>query len=357
MARISELHYSNAYAASSGVAEFLEVALGNGETPASFVVSFYDADGSVGVEIALTDLGVQVSVDPDNGETVYVLSADDFGILLTDPDSAATGNYEAFALTDVSGATNVVIDFYDIGGGTQAITALDGAAAGAVSQNLPVLVGPDATTTTLQFNQPTPDLLSYDTVNPGDTGIACFVAGNLIETPDGDRPVETLQPGDLVATRDNGPQMVRWAGRQTVSGVGRFAPVRISAGVLGAVRETCVSQQHRLLISGWQSELLFGENEILVPAKALVNDATVRLVPRPRVTYCHILLDQHEILTADGLASESFYPGDNLTGAVGHEAAEELFAIFPNLRGRSCLYGPTARRVQSCTEAQIISLH
>jgi len=47
MARISELHYSNAYASASGVAEFVEVALAPGEDPADFTVSFYDADGTV----------------------------------------------------------------------------------------------------------------------------------------------------------------------------------------------------------------------------------------------------------------------------------------------------------------------
>lgn len=34
----------------------------------------------------------------------------------------------------------------------------------------------------------------------------CFVAGTLIETADGPRPVEALQPGDLVLTRDHGLQ-------------------------------------------------------------------------------------------------------------------------------------------------------
>ena len=77
---------------------------------------------------------------------IFVISADDFPILLTDPNGGGSDNYEAYALTNT--ATSEVIDFYDIGGGTQNILALDGAAAGATSENLAVLTGPNSTTTT-----------------------------------------------------------------------------------------------------------------------------------------------------------------------------------------------------------------
>ncbi|MGB4828605.1 MAG: choice-of-anchor L domain-containing protein, partial [Paracoccaceae bacterium] len=45
--------------------------------------------------------------------------------------------------------------------------------------------------------------------------VPCFVAGTLIRTPDGDVPVETLHPGDLVLTMDDGPQPLRWTGSRT----------------------------------------------------------------------------------------------------------------------------------------------
>ena len=123
MARISELHYSNAYAASSGVSEFLEVSIGASEDPANFTVSFYQANGQVGIEIPLTSVPTaQVTVDADNNEVVYVISADDFPILLTDPNGGGSTNYEAYALTNT--ATGEVIDFYDIGGGTVSYTHL-----------------------------------------------------------------------------------------------------------------------------------------------------------------------------------------------------------------------------------------
>ena len=329
MARISELHYSNAYAASSGVSEFLEVAIGASDVAADFVVSFYQADGTVGFEVALTDPGILVSVDPDNGETVFVISADHFPIMLTDPDGGGSNNYEAFALTNTTSGT--VVDFYDIGGGTQNILALDGAAAGAVSDNLAVLVGPNSTTTTLQFNQPNPDTLTYTAVGGGDTGIACFAGGTQIATPDGARAIEDLVAGDMVLTRDAGAMPIAWIGHRRVAGSGAFAPVRIPKGVLGALRDHRVSQQHRVLISGWQAELLFGAPEILVPAKALCDGGFASLAPCREVTYFHILLEGHQIVTADGVQSESYDPSVPVRGHFDEAAADELDALFPEL--------------------------
>ncbi|SLN64084.1 hypothetical protein PSA7680_03372 [Pseudoruegeria aquimaris] len=353
MARISELHYSNAYAASSGVAEFLEVSLAPGEDPADFTVSFYQANGSLGYELTLDTPGVSATLDPQTGEMVYVISADVFPILLTDPNGSGPNNYEAYALTDTSGSPGTVIDFYDIGGGTQNITAIGGAADGATSQSLPVLVGPESTTTTLQFNQPNPDDLTYGAVNPGDSGIACFVLGTEIDTPQGPRRIETLAPGDLVLTRDHGPQPLRWIGRTTVRGTGRFAPVRIRAGQLGATRDLWVSQQHRMLRSGWQVELLLGAEEVLVPAKQLIDGAGIALAPCDCVTYMHMLFDRHEIVTANGAASESYFPGATSLAELAPATAAEIRALFPGL-DREIGYGPTARPTTSHAEGRLL---
>lgn len=350
MARISELHYSNAYARTSGVSEFLEVSLDPSEDPADFTVSFYQHTGYVGVEITLDHPSVQVTTDPETGEVAYVISADDFPIRLTDPNGGGAKNYEAYALTNT--ATGTVIDFYDIGGGTTEIEALDGHAFGATSTNLPVLVGPNATTTTLQFNQPDPTTLTYGTVGPGDTGIACFVAGSLIDTPDGPRAIETLRPGDLVLTLDHGPQPLRWIGATTVPGTGRHAPVRISAGTLGATHPLEVSPQHRILIDGWQAELFFGQEEVLAPATALVNDDTIRRAPRPQVTYLHMMFDRHQVVAAHGVPSESFFPGAQALDSLCAATRVELLALFPELHS----YGATARPVQHSPALGLLSL-
>ncbi|MBO9445693.1 Hint domain-containing protein [Ruegeria sp. R14_0] len=352
MARISELHYSNAYAAQTGVAEFLEVALRSDEDPANFTVSFYQANGQVGIEVPLDDPSVQVSIDPDNNEQVFIISADDFPILLTDPNGGGANNFEAYALTNTS--TGEVIDFYDIGGGTTNIVAQNGLAAGVTSENLPVLVSPNQTTTTLQFNQPDPDTLVYGTLSPGDTGAPCFAAGTLVDTPDGPRRVETLKPGDLVMTQDDGACPIRWVGGRTVVGRGRFTPVRIHAGALGAERDVVVSPQHRLLVTGWQAQLLCGEDEVLIAAKSLVNETTITSAPCDLVRYVHLFFERHQLVTTSGLISESFFPGAQALSSLDRAAADELFALFPELRKYPQSYGPTIRPVQCGPQAAML---
>lgn len=329
LARISELHYSNAYARNSGVSEFLEVALGPADNPADFVVGFYQADGSLGIEVTLDDPRVIQTVDPENGEVIFVLSADNLPILLTDPDGSGADNYEAYALTNT--ATGEVLDFYDIGGGTTNIVAATGAAAGAVSQNVPVVVGPESTTTSIQFNQPNPDQITYETTSSGDTGIACFVAGTRVDTPTGPRDVSTLRPGDLVHTLDSGPLPLVWTGQRTVNGWGDFAPIRFERGCFGSTHALMVSPQHRMLVEGWQAQLFFGAEQVLVPAKALVNGTTVTCVPQPQVTYVHIMFSAHQIVRCHGVWSESYLPVCSETGRWCDDTQSELMTLFPEL--------------------------
>ena len=78
--------------------------------------------------------------------------------------------------------------------------------------------------------------------------IPCFVAGTLIRTPSGDVPVESLTPGDLVMTHDDGAQPLRWIGRRSVPATGAFAPVRIRAGTFGPHGALMLSPQHRVLM-------------------------------------------------------------------------------------------------------------
>ncbi|MBN2739707.1 MAG: Hint domain-containing protein [Rhodobacteraceae bacterium] len=144
----------------------------------------------------------------------------------------------------------------------------------------------------------------------GELGPECFVAGSLIDTPNGSTPVEWLRAGDMVLTRDNGAQPILWAGGRLVEGMGKFAPVRFETGAIGNSRPLLVSQQHRMLIEGWRAELACGISEVFVAAKHLVNARTIRITPMPRLRYVHLLLDAHHVLSAEGAACESLFPGE-----------------------------------------------
>lgn len=173
--------------------------------------------------------------------------------------------------------------------------------------------------------------------------IICFVSGTRITTCAGAVPVEELQIGDMVLTRDNGYQPVRWIGKTTVPALGDFAPIRISAGTLGCSRDLFVSPQHRLLIRGTAARMLYGSDEVLTAAKHLLNDHSICRQPGGAVTYVHLLLDQHEVIFAENCPTESFFPGDQALEALCPSALHSLFDCLPDLRSNPGSYGPTAR--------------
>lgn len=174
--------------------------------------------------------------------------------------------------------------------------------------------------------------------------IICFTAGTRVLTPQGQRDVADLRPGDPVLTADNGVQSVRWVGRRTVPAIGNLAPVRIGAGLFGNERELLVSPQHRMLLTGWRAQLLFGESEVLSPATHLVDDSQIIRQTGGEVTYVHIAFDRHEIVFAEGAPSESFHPGHVGLKGILDPCREELFRIFPELRSNIGAFGPTTRR-------------
>jgi hypothetical protein len=135
---------------------------------------------------------------------------------------------------------------------------------------------------------------------------ACLASGTWVRTSEGEVLVEALKVGDLVVTSTGALRPVRWLGHRTVNC--RTAPtprdvrpVRIGANAIDVGRpdrDLFVSPGHAVCISI--------VDEILVPASALVNGSTIVQVDAEDVTYWHVELDEHDILFANGLPSESY---------------------------------------------------
>ena len=163
------------------------------------------------------------------------------------------------------------------------------------------------------------------------TSIPCFAAGTRILTARGTRLIETLAIGDLVETRDNGLQPIRWIGRRRVRAKGRFAPVVIEAGAMGAHDRLVLSPQHRVLVQHPMAEILFGADEVLVAAKDLVNDRSIRIRASGEIEYFHLLFDEHQILWSEGLPTESFHPGPVTLGGFEDAVRGEILDLFPEI--------------------------
>ncbi len=185
--------------------------------------------------------------------------------------------------------------------------------------------------------------------------VICFARGTLIETPDGPRHVETLAEGDLVNTLDAGPQPIRWAGKKRCPARTDNAPIRLKAGALGNIRDLWVSPNHRMLVRGPMAELMFGANEVLVAAKHLVNDRTIRRDPRAFIDYHHILLDAHHIVFAEGCGAETLFPGPEALKSVSPASRDQLLTRFPDL-SREKAHIDLARPGVSGYEASVMRL-
>ena len=169
----------------------------------------------------------------------------------------------------------------------------------------------------------------------------CFVHGTLIKTVDGDRPVETLSPGDLVFTMDHGYQPLRWIGCQKLDDIDlalkpKLKPICIRADALGPgfpKTDLYVSPQHRILVRSVIAQRMFDTDEVLIPANKLValNGIAVVDDTTPGVTYYHMLFDGHEIVFSNGTPSESLFTGPEALKSVSSEARHELETLFPQI--------------------------
>lgn len=173
--------------------------------------------------------------------------------------------------------------------------------------------------------------------------VPCFAAGTMIRTPAGDVAIETLRVGELVMTLDGGPQPVRWIGSRklTVADLEErpnLRPIRIKAGVLGKgvpTTDLVVSPQHRILVRSKIAQRLFGVDEVLVAVKQLLLIDGIDVVAnQDGIEYFHFLFDNHQVVISNGAETESLYTGPEALKSVGPVAQEEIFAIFPELRGR-----------------------
>lgn len=154
----------------------------------------------------------------------------------------------------------------------------------------------------------------------------CFEASMPIDTPEGVKAAGEIRPGDRVLTLDHGAQEVRWRGARTVRGWGRHAPVVFSPGSLGNAEALVLSQQHRILFDLPESMAGVEGRQVLIPAVSFVDGHHVRVQPRGQITYVHLLLEDHDILSCHGIACESLYLGQVAHGVLETEVDDALLS-------------------------------
>lgn len=268
------------------------------------------------------------SLTGGTGDDTFIYTAGDGHDTITDFNAGNTGT-----LNDGDSSNN---DYINLSGYYDNIWELhaDQADDGVLNQSNDGVDGADYSNNdqfgagSLTFSGASGDTSSFTSEN---TGVVCFTSGTAILTPRGEVLIDDLEVGDLVVTMDNGPQAIRWIGRREIgtnalSADPKLRPVLIPKGVMGAERDLLVSRQHALLI----------DPDHMARAAQLtdVSGLPVRVAHgKKQVTYIHLMFDAHEIIFAENVPAESFYPGPMALEMLDARSKQDLIWTFPVFGG------------------------
>jgi Hint domain len=140
------------------------------------------------------------------------------------------------------------------------------------------------------------------------SAVLCFCANTMILTPSGERRVQDLTVGDLVATHRGEARRIEWIGTGKVLATrGRrnaATPVIVRKGALDdnvPNRDLRVTKGHCLFIDG-----------VLIPVEELINHRSIEWDDRAQeVELYHIELATHDVLIANGAPAESYRDDGN----------------------------------------------
>ena len=189
--------------------------------------------------------------------------------------------------------------------------------------------------------------------------VACFTAGTQIRTADGLISIEDIKAGTEILVADGNVNTVTWAG-STITKLTNSTfkrPIVFAPGsILGNTEELKVSPNHCVVIKGAMAKILFDQDEILVPAKMLVNDKNITIdMKSTEVEYFHFMFDKHEVVfTADGTATESLFVGSESIKGFALDSRKEILSLFPQLGEEQNLHSNAARMVIAPHEATVI---
>lgn len=143
--------------------------------------------------------------------------------------------------------------------------------------------------------------------------ITCFLPDSMIRTPEGDVAVQDIQVGDSVVAYMDGQQVVRkvvWAGKTRVAVKAGLPddeagyPVRILKDALAEsvpYKDMLVTPEHCLFFNG-----------LFTPVRMLVNGASIFYDHSiTSYDYYHIETEQHSVIVADGVMTESYLDTGN----------------------------------------------
>ncbi|WP_158923365.1 Hint domain-containing protein [Acidisphaera sp. S103] len=259
------------------------------ETVIGTIVGTFDGLSGSGELLINAGSTLELTGGPVDGSQSVVFGANSGALVVGD-----IGGFQAVITNFVAGDT-IVVDTP-----TPATFTQNGSVVSVVQNG--------TTLGTLDFATPQMAQAAFVTADALVDNALCFLAGTLIDTPDGPVAVERLAAGDRVRMASGAVRPVMWVGHGRVLATrGRRSaatPVIVRKGALGPnvpSRGLRVTKGHALWFDG-----------VLIPVEFLVNHRSILWDDRAQeVSVFHVELETHDVLVANGAAAESYRDDGN----------------------------------------------
>lgn len=159
-------------------------------------------------------------------------------------------------------------------------------------------------------------------------GVGCMSAATQVITPSGGKSVGELASGDLVLTRDNGFQQLRWIGspsNASTSSVVEIQSNALDAGIPSDVLR--VSGRQRVLLTCSEIARQFGTREVLARAGDLLHLDGVSEVEGD-VPMIALLFDRQEVLRANNAWLDTMLPDKESLQQFSEAEQEAIRALL-----------------------------
>ncbi len=125
-------------------------------------------------------------------------------------------------------------------------------------------------------------------------------AGTVVLTLDGEIPVEHLNPGDRIITRDTGMAVLKAVHMRKIT----TRPYRISADRLGPGRpdvDTLVAPDQQILVRGLLARALFAKDQEMVPVSRLADGEYIAKCEEQTLRVYELEFDTPHVIYANGM--------------------------------------------------------
>jgi hypothetical protein len=175
--------------------------------------------------------------------------------------------------------------------------------------------------------------------------VSGFGPGAMIMTLDGELPVEWLESGDHVITRDRGAQPILAIKRSRgigPDGLPLPSPVHLrpreNVAPEGLVEPLRLSPHHNVLVASHHVARHFGHTEAMAEIGALSRRSKPRFeMGAPALSYHHIITEHHDLIMTCGIWAET----------TGRDTASML-DVGPELRRASKVFDGVSTSPRTC---------